>query len=101
LTGCYPTRIGIHGALDHNAQIALNPEEQTLAELLQSVGYRTGIIGNWHLGHKEPFLPLQHGFDEFFAAVFQRHVAGVLRRYPLDGYEFVPLYLPAAALVGR
>ena len=66
LTGCYPTRIGIHGALDHNAQIALNPEEQTLAELLQSVGYRTGIIGKWHLGHKEPFLPLQHGFDEFF-----------------------------------
>ncbi len=66
LTGCYPTRIGIHGALDHNAQIALHPNEETLAELLREAGYRTGMVGKWHLGHKEPFLPLQHGFDEFF-----------------------------------
>ena len=66
LTGCYPTRIGISGALDHNSKIALNPEEETIAELLKTKGYKTAIIGKWHLGNKPPYLPLQNGFDEFF-----------------------------------
>ncbi len=65
LTGCYPTRIGMHGAIDQNAKFALNPAEQTIAELLSDRGYKTAIVGKWHLGHKEPFLPLQQGFDEF------------------------------------
>jgi arylsulfatase A-like enzyme len=66
LTGCYPTRIGMHGAIDQNTKIALNPKEQTIANLLKDDGYRTAIVGKWHLGHKVPFLPLQHGFDEFY-----------------------------------
>ena len=66
LTGCYPTRIGMHGAIDQNAKFALNPYEQTIAELLKDKGYKTAAIGKWHLGHKVPFLPLQQGFDEFY-----------------------------------
>lgn len=66
LTGCYPTRIGMHGAIDQNAKFALNPDEQTIAELLKDKGYKTSAIGKWHLGHKIPFLPLQQGFDEFY-----------------------------------
>ncbi len=66
LTGCYPTRIGISGAIDHNAKFALNPDEQTIAELLKDKGYKTGMVGKWHLGHKVPYLPLQNGFDEFY-----------------------------------
>lgn len=66
LTGCYPTRIGINGALDNNSKIALNPEEETIAEILKPAGYRSAIIGKWHLGSKQPYLPLQQGFDEFF-----------------------------------
>src|SRR5687768_567189 len=66
LTGCYPTRIGISGAINDRSKIALNPEEQTIAELLKDKGYKTGMVGKWHLGHKEPFLPLQNGFDEFY-----------------------------------
>lgn len=65
ITGCYPTRISMHGAIDHNAKFALNPDEQTIAELLKDNGYKTGMVGKWHLGHKVPFLPLQQGFDEF------------------------------------
>jgi arylsulfatase A-like enzyme len=65
LTGCYPNRIGIGGAYDHTARVGLNPEEETIAELLKKAGYTTGIFGKWHLGHHRPFLPLQHGFDEF------------------------------------
>lgn len=66
LTGCYPTRIGMHGAIDQNAKFALNPAEQTIAELLKDKGYKTGMVGKWHLGHIQPFLPLQQGFDEFY-----------------------------------
>ncbi len=66
LTGCYPTRVGISGALNHQSKIALNPNEETIAELLHNKGYRTAIIGKWHLGMKEPYMPLQQGFDEFY-----------------------------------
>lgn len=66
LTGCYPNRIGISGALGPYAQIALNPSEETIAGLLKAKGYKTGMIGKWHLGQKAPYLPLTFGFDEFF-----------------------------------
>ncbi|MHA8088044.1 sulfatase-like hydrolase/transferase [Aquirufa sp. Wall-65K1] len=65
LTGCYPNRLGISGALFPNAPVGLNPEEETIAELLKDQGYATGIFGKWHLGDKKEFLPLQHGFDEY------------------------------------
>lgn len=66
LTGAYPNRIGIHGALDHTAKHGLNPNETTLAEMLKSNGYATGMVGKWHLGHHPEFLPTRQGFDEFF-----------------------------------
>jgi len=66
LTGCYPNRIGLTGALFPTSEIGLNSKEVTIAEMLQDKGYVTGIFGKWHLGHLKPFLPLQHGFDEYF-----------------------------------
>ncbi len=66
LTGCYPNRIGIAGALGPNARHGIAEEETTLAELLRGRGYRTGMVGKWHLGHHAPFLPTRHGFDEWF-----------------------------------
>jgi arylsulfatase len=65
LTGCYPNRIGINGALSPSSEIALNPEEQTIASVLHDAGYKTAMAGKWHLGQKTPFLPLSYGFDEF------------------------------------
>jgi arylsulfatase len=65
-TGCYPNRIGIHGALGPDAQHGLHPEETTLAEVLKAKGYATAIYGKWHLGHRVPFLPRRHGFDDYF-----------------------------------
>jgi arylsulfatase A-like enzyme len=53
-------------AVPRKADIArqgLAPGEITLAELLRSSGYATGLIGKWHLGHEEPFLPLDRGFQ--------------------------------------
>ena len=65
LTGCYPNRIGIAGALGPDARHGLSAEETTIAELLQARGYRTAAVGKWHLGHHAPFLPTRHGFDEY------------------------------------
>ncbi|HEX8311270.1 MAG TPA: sulfatase, partial [Chthoniobacteraceae bacterium] len=67
LTGCYPTRIGLSGAiLPPEDKRGLHHEEVTLPELLKQRGYASGIIGKWHLGHGDGLRPLQHGFDEWF-----------------------------------
>jgi len=65
LTGCYPNRIGINGALMPWARVGISDEEMTLAQLLKQKDYATAIVGKWHLGHHRQFLPLQHGFDEY------------------------------------
>ena len=66
LTGCYPNRVGILGALNPSSTIGINEKEMTIAEALKTSGYATAIYGKWHLGHQPPFLPLRHGFDEYF-----------------------------------
>lgn len=66
LTGCYPNRIGIHGALGPGSKLGINVQETTIAELLKEQGYATAIFGKWHLGDSPEFMPRQHGFDEFF-----------------------------------
>lgn len=66
LTGCYPNRIGISGALGPRSRVGLNPAETTLAEVCRSRGYATAIFGKWHLGDAPEFMPTQHGFDEFW-----------------------------------
>ncbi len=66
LTGCYPNRVGILGALGPGAKIGINPDETTLAEVAKSQGYATAIFGKWHLGDAERFRPTEHGFDEYF-----------------------------------
>lgn len=65
LTGTYPNRLGIHGALGPNSPIGLHPDEETLAELLKQKGYATAIFGKWHLGDAPQFLPVHQGFDEY------------------------------------
>lgn len=65
MTGCYPNRVGISGALMPDSKIGLNPNEETIAEVLKKQHYKTAAIGKWHLGHVKEFLPLQQGFDEY------------------------------------
>ncbi len=66
LTGCYPNRIGIHGALGPRAKVGISAQEMTLAELVKQQGYATAIFGKWHLGSEPQFLPTRHGFDQYF-----------------------------------
>jgi arylsulfatase A len=65
LTGCYPNRLGIHGALGPASRIGIHDNELTLAELCKSKNYATAIVGKWHLGHHNQFLPTRHGFDSY------------------------------------
>lgn len=66
LSGSYPTRVGISGALSPSARIGINPSETLLPEILKTRGYATAIFGKWHLGAAPQFLPTRHGFDEYF-----------------------------------
>lgn len=66
LTGCYPNRIGFHGAPGTNNPWGIHPDEMTIGELVKQKGYKTAIFGKWHLGDFYQFLPLQNGFDEYY-----------------------------------
>ncbi len=46
--------------------LGLPPEHPTLPSLLRASGYRTALIGKWHLGYPPAFGPLRSGYDEFF-----------------------------------
>jgi arylsulfatase A-like enzyme len=46
--------------------LGLPPEHPTVASLLKRAGYRTALVGKWHLGYPPAFGPLRSGYDEFF-----------------------------------
>jgi arylsulfatase len=90
LTGCYPNRIGIHGALSPSAKNGLASTELTLAELVKQKGYATGMAGKWHLGRPKQFLPTHHGFDEFFGLPYSNDMWPL---HPESKSDYPPLPL--------
>ena len=66
LTGCYPNRVGLLGALGPRSKVGISDRELTIAQVLKTRGYATAIFGKWHLGDAPQFLPTRHGFDEYF-----------------------------------
>ncbi len=66
LTGRYPTRVGMPRVLFPTDQTGLPEDEQTIAQMLKPLGYKTMCVGKWHLGHLEKFLPTNRGFDEYY-----------------------------------
>jgi arylsulfatase A-like enzyme len=46
--------------------LGLPPEHPTLPSLLRGAGYRTALVGKWHLGYPPVFSPLRSGYEEFF-----------------------------------
>lgn len=68
LTGRYPARSRdrMLNALMPPSPKGIHPGETTVAEVLKERGYRTALIGKWHLGSARPeFLPNRHGFDYY------------------------------------
>jgi arylsulfatase A-like enzyme len=97
LTGCYPNRIGIAGALGPGSRVGIAPGETTLSELLRSRGYATGIFGKWHLGHREASLPTNHGFDAYFGLPYSNDM---WPRHPTQRFPDLPL-VEGTAIIAR
>ena len=59
------TKVGLPGA-----DVGLQAQDATIAELLKPLGYATGQFGKNHLGDRNNYLPTVHGFDEFFGNLY-------------------------------
>src|SRR6187401_1036869 len=68
LTGRYQNRFGheFNPGPQTKEGVGLSLRETTLASLMRALGYRTGLVGKWHLGGDPRFHPLERGFEEFF-----------------------------------
>ncbi len=80
-TVCAPSRCSLmtglhtgHARIRGNAQVPLQPDDVTVAEILKPAGYRTAAIGKWGLGNEGTTgVPNRHGFDEWFGYLDQVH----------------------------
>jgi arylsulfatase A len=88
LTGCYPNRLGILGALGPASRNGIHERETTIAEVLKGRGYATAIYGKWHLGHHPQFLPTRHGFDDYFGLPYSNDM---WPRHPTAKFPDLPL----------
>ncbi|MDT8332925.1 arylsulfatase [Roseomonas gilardii] len=86
ITGQAPIRTGLTKVGTPGADIGLEAEDPTIAEMLKPLGYATGQFGKNHLGDKDRFLPTQHGFDEFFGNLYHLNAEEEPERpnYPRD-----------------
>ena len=112
MTGCYPPRIGF-GSFDGvpvlfpGQDVGLNPSEVTFPRLLKDAGYATIHIGKWHCGDQEAFLPIQHGFDEYYGLPYSNDMGrqpGFLHYPPLplmEGNEVMEEQPDQASLTER
>lgn len=98
LTGRYPLRSGVNAVLLHDTPEGLPLEELTIAEILRDSGYRTGMIGKWHLGHTDEFMPWNQGFDEFFGVP---HSNDEKNFFLYDGRRRIPESVDQASLIRR
>jgi arylsulfatase A len=89
MTGCYPVRVGILGALGPPAKVGISDRELTMPQLFKSRGYATGMVGKWHLGSLPQFLPTRHGFDEWFGLPYSHDMSS--KAHP-GRFPDLPLY---------
>ena len=100
LTGCYPPRIGFGSfegkcVLMPGHPVGLNPQETTIAKVLQQSGYATALVGKWHCGDQPEFLPTRHGFDSFYGLPYSNDMG---RQGPGDTHPPLPLMLDEEVL---
>jgi arylsulfatase A-like enzyme len=74
-TGRYPARlpVGLFEPIPGRQQLAervnglgIPTDHPTIGSLIKAAGYKTALIGKWHLGYMPEFGPTRHGYDEFF-----------------------------------
>ena len=75
LAGRYQTRFG-HEFNPHvglEGKLGLPLDQRTIANLLRSAGYATGLVGKWHQGFSKDHHPQARGFDDFFGFLVGGH----------------------------
>ncbi len=77
ITGCYPQRVGLPSVLNWKDKVGINAEEITIAELAKKANYKTACYGKWHLGHLMSFLPIYHGFDEYYGLPYSNDMGPI------------------------
>ncbi len=93
LSGSYPKRLDLHKhVIFPQYRYGINPDETLLPELFKESGYSTACYGKWHLGHQNPFLPLQNGFDEYYGLPFSNDMSR--KEQVKRGNTKYPHYLP-------
>jgi len=101
LTGRLPVRSGMFGTpggtapkvFRDNAAQGLPLEEVTVAELLKSAGYKTAMVGKWHLGQLPQFLPMHQGFDSWFGLPYSHDMRMTVPR-TANPYQTPAYYSP-------
>ena len=95
LTGRYPQRMGINTVFFSESFTGIPDKEITIPEILKEKGYATGIVGKWHLGHHSKYLPLQHGFDEYFGIPYSNDMESVvyMRGNEVESYKVKQQYI--------
>jgi arylsulfatase len=84
MTGCYPIRVA-EPDNRKNQHTILHPREVTIAEILKSAGYATGLVGKWHLAgerretYPPELMPTGQGFDSFFGTPLHNGVTRTVR----------------------
>ena len=92
LTGRYQQKFG-HEFNPSGEDTGLPVTEKTIADRLKAAGYKTGLVGKWHLGSKPEMQPQKRGFEEFFGFLGGSHSFfkwdGMLRgTNPVSGTEY-------------
>jgi arylsulfatase len=89
------SKVGIPGA-----PVGLQDRDVTIAQAMKSLGYSTGQFGKNHLGDRDEFLPVKHGFDEFFGNLYHLNAEEEPERpyWPKDDSMFLKAYKPRGVL---
>lgn len=91
LTGRFPLR---HELVQNPAPDAgindpgIKASEITLGNVFQKAGYKTKLIGKWHLGHKPEYFPVKHGFDEYYGILYSNDMRPVQLIENMDTVEY-------------
>ncbi len=105
ITGQSVFRTGLSKVGLPGAELGLEAEDPTIAEILKDQGYSTGQFGKNHLGDRDEFLPTNHGFDEFYGNLYHLNAEEEPENedYPADmklanGKTFLEQYGPRGVI---
>lgn len=91
LTGCYYRRLSFTNVLFPGDPMGLHNDEKTIAAVLKEQGYRSKIVGKWHVGDQPQFLPTSHGFDEYYGIPYSNDMG--IQGKPEHRHKRAPLPL--------